>query len=125
MNTHSTNTDVINTRNSWTTVCSDADLVINSGVCALFNKQQIALFKIKGADDEQVFAVSNWDPIGKANVLYRGLLGSVQDINVVISPLYKQRYCLVSGQCLDNDAIKLTVYPARIEKNQVQLQLVD
>jgi nitrite reductase (NADH) small subunit len=115
----------MNTHNSWITVCSDTDLVINSGVCALLNKQQIALFKIKVANDEQVFAVSNWDPIGKANVLYRGLLGSVQDIKVIISPLYKQRYCLTSGQCLDNDAIKLTVYPVRIEQSQVQLQLVD
>lgn len=111
--------------NNWITVCSDTDLVTNSGVCALLNDQQIALFKIKSVNDEQLFAVSNWDPIGKANVLYRGLLGSVQDSKVIISPLYKQRYCLVSGQCLDDDAIKLTVYPVRIEHSQVQLQLAN
>jgi nitrite reductase (NADH) small subunit len=113
------------TSNNWITVCSDTDLVTNSGVCALLNDQQIALFKIKSANDEQLFAVSNWDPIGKANVLYRGLLGSVQDSKVIISPLYKQRYCLESGQCLDDDAIKLTVYPVRIEHSQVQLQLAN
>lgn len=111
--------------NNWITVCSDTDLVANSGVCALLNDQQIALFKIKSAEGEQVFAVSNWDPIGKANVLYRGLLGSVENSKVIISPLYKQRYCLDSGQCLDDDGIKLVVYPVRIEENQVQLQLVD
>ena len=115
----------MSTSNNWTTVCSDTDLVTNSGVCALLNKQQIALFKIKSADDEQVFAVSNWDPIGKANVLYRGLVGSVENVKVIVSPLYKQRYCLASGLCLDDEAIKLTVYPVRIEQNQVQLQLVD
>lgn len=113
------------TSNNWITVCSDTDLVTNSGVCALLNDQQIALFKIKSANDEQLFAVSNWDPIGKANVLYRGLLGSVQDSKVIISPLYKQRYCLESGQCLDDDGIKLTVYPVRIEHSQVQLQLAN
>ena len=111
--------------NNWITVCSDTDLVTNSGVCALLNEQQIALFKIKSANNEQLFAVSNWDPIGKANVLYRGLLGSVQDSKVIISPLYKQRYCLESGQCLDDAAIKLIVYPVRIEQKQVQLQLVE
>jgi len=115
--------------NNWITVCSETDLVTNSGVCALLNKQQIALFKIKSVNDEQVYAVSNWDPIGKANVLYRGLLGSVQEAKVIISPLYKQRYCLESGQCLDDDAVKLIVYPVRIEQSQVQLrvqaQLVD
>ena len=115
----------MSTPDNWITVCSDKDLVTNSGVCALLNEQQIALFKIKSANDEQIFAVSNWDPIGKANVLYRGLLGSVQDKKVIVSPLYKQRYCLGSGQCLDDDTVKLIVYPVRIEQNQVQLQLVD
>ena len=115
----------MSTANNWVTVCSDTDLVTNSGVCALINEQQIALFKIKSAHHEQLFAVSNWDPIGKANVLYRGLLGSVKDSTVIISPLYKQRYCLETGQCLDDDGIKLTVYPVRIEQSQVQLQLAD
>ncbi|PKG96739.1 nitrite reductase small subunit NirD [Paraglaciecola sp. MB-3u-78] len=114
----------MNTSNNWITVCSDTDLVTNSGVCALLNEQQIALFKIKGVNGEQIFAVSNWDPIGKANVLYRGLVGSVENVKVIISPLYKQRYCLESGQCLDDETIKLLVYPVRIEQNQVQLQLV-
>ncbi|MEP1445156.1 MAG: nitrite reductase small subunit NirD [Paraglaciecola sp.] len=115
----------MSTSNNWITVCSGADLVANSGVCALLDEQQIALFKVKTADGEQVFAVSNWDPIGKANVLYRGLLGSVDNIKVIISPLYKQRYCLASGQCLEDEALKLRVYPVRIEQDQVQLQLVD
>ena len=115
----------MSTQDNWITVCSEKDLVANSGVCALLNNQQIALFKIKSANDEQVYAVNNWDPIGKANVLYRGLLGSVADTKVIISPLYKQRYCLGSGQCLDDDAIKLMVYPVRIEQGQVQLQWVD
>jgi nitrite reductase (NADH) small subunit len=115
----------MSTSNNWVTVCSDTDLVSNSGVCALLNEQQVALFQIKVGNDTQIFAVSNWDPIGKANVLYRGLLGSVENVKVVISPLYKQRYCLDSGQCLDDDAIKLLVYPVRIEQNQVQLQLAN
>lgn len=115
----------MSTQDKWITVCNDTDLVTNSGVCALLNEQQIALFKIKSANEEQIFAVSNWDPIGKANVLYRGLLGSVQETKVIISPLYKQRFCLESGACLDDQAVKLVVYPVRIEQSQVQLQMVD
>ncbi|WP_289030300.1 nitrite reductase small subunit NirD [uncultured Paraglaciecola sp.] len=113
------------TPNNWVTVCSDVDLVANSGVCALVEDQQIAIFKIKSANYEQIFAVSNWDPIGKANVLYRGLLGSVADCTVIVSPLYKQRYSLETGVCLDDQEVKLKVYPVRIEQNQVQLQLVE
>jgi nitrite reductase (NADH) small subunit len=105
-------------------LCQQADLIPNSGICALVQGEQIALFYLP-RENPQVYAIGNWDPIGKANVLYRGLLGSVQDAKVVISPLYKQRYCLESGQCLDDAAVKLVVYPVRIEKDQVQLQLVD
>jgi nitrite reductase (NADH) small subunit len=47
----------------------------------------------------------------------------VENVKVIISPLYKQRYCLESGQCLDDETIKLLVYPVRIEQNQVQLRV--
>lgn len=112
------------TSTNWITVCNVDDLVDNSGVCALVQEQQVAIFKIGSANDEQVAAVSNWDPIGKANVLYRGLIGSVEDKTVLASPLYKQRYCLVSGECLDDENARLTVYQTRIFQQQVQLQLV-
>ncbi len=109
---------------NWVTVCGSDDLVNNSGVCALVNEQQVALFKICSANDEKVYAINNWDPIGKANVLYRGLVGSIQDKTVVASPLYKQRFCLSSGQCMDDILHQVHVYPARIVDQQVQLQIV-
>lgn len=109
--------------NKWITVCQQSDLVNNSGVCALVNEQQIALFKVNLAGQEQLFAISNWDPIGEANVLYRGLLGSVGENVVVASPLYKQRYCLSSGSCLDADDVSVKVYPVRLEQQAVQLQV--
>ncbi|KXI30681.1 nitrite reductase small subunit NirD [Paraglaciecola hydrolytica] len=108
---------------NWITVCQESDLVANSGVCALINEQQIALFKVKNAGQEQLFAISNWDPIGEANVLYRGLLCSVGDTVAVASPLYKQRFCLSSGTCLDSDDVTIKVYPIRLENQAVQLQV--
>jgi nitrite reductase (NADH) small subunit len=111
------------TQNNWVSVCSGTDLVDNSGVCALIDGKEVAIFKFKSANDEQVFAVSNWDPFGKANVLYRGLLGSVDDAKVVIAPLYKQRYCLATGTCLDDESVSLTVYPVRIEQDNVLVQV--
>lgn len=113
------------TDQNWQTVCAANDLVDNSGVCALVENEQVAIFKIKSANDEKIFAVSNWDPAGKANVLYRGLLGSVGDSIIVAAPLYKQRYCLESGKCLDDESLSVTVYPVRLEDDKVQLQLVD
>jgi nitrite reductase (NADH) small subunit len=110
------------TTENWITVCHEQDLVDNSGVCALINEQQVALFKLASANDEKIYAISNWDPIGKANVLYRGLIGSIKDKTVVVSPLYKQRYCLSTGQCMDDLGQKVLVYPCRIVDQQVQLQ---
>jgi nitrite reductase (NADH) small subunit len=110
-----------NNNTNWITVCSDSDLVNNSGVCALLEDQQIALFKVQDADQQKLYAISNWDPIGKANVLYRGLIGSVDKSTVVISPLYKQRYCLESGQCLDDQHNQLRVYPVRVEQQKIQV----
>lgn len=111
------------TNTNWITVCNVDDLVDNSGVCAILDDHQVAIFKINSANDDTLAAVSNWDPIGKANVLYRGLIGSVEDKAVVASPLYKQRYCLTTGECLDDQDVRLTVYRSRIFQQQVQLQL--
>lgn len=108
---------------SWTAVCSTDDLVDNSGVCALIEGQQIAIFKVCLNGLEQLFAISNWDPIGLANVLYRGLLCSVADKTVVASPLYKQRFCLLSGLCIDDEKQKVQVYPIRLQGQQVLLQM--
>ncbi|MCF2949995.1 nitrite reductase small subunit NirD [Paraglaciecola aquimarina] len=110
------------TQNDWISVCSDDDLVLNSGVCALVNDKEVAIFKMKTGSEDKVFAVSNWDPFGKANVLYRGLVGSVDGAEVIIAPLYKQRYNLTTGQCLDDESVKLTVYPVRVEQDKVLLQ---
>lgn len=109
------------TDSNWITVCKLDDLVENSGVCALVNGQQVALFQLGKSDDNKVYAISNWDPIGKANVLYRGLLASHDDKIVVASPLYKQRFCLESGACLDDPEQQVSVYQTRVVDDTIQL----
>lgn len=109
----------MNTTTTWQDICASDDLVNNSGVCAIINGQQVALFFIDSPTEPQVFAVQNYDPIGNANVLYRGLLGSVEDNIVVASPLYKQRYCLSNGKCLDDETIILSTFAAKIEHGRV------
>jgi nitrite reductase (NADH) small subunit len=70
--------------------------------------------------EQKIFAISNYDPIGKANVLYRGIVGSVGDEVVVASPLYKQHFSLHTGACLQED-ISAAVYAVRVVNEQVQL----
>lgn len=94
----------------WVKICAVSDLIADAGVPALFKDQAIALFYV----NEQVYALSNYDPIGQANVMSRGIIGSIKSELVVASPLYKEHYSLVTGQCLEQAAFKLTVYAVKV-----------
>lgn len=104
----------------WIKICSEDDLVIGSGICALLGEEQVALFR--ETSEGPVFAISNFDPFGEANVLSRGIIGSMGDKLVVASPLYKQHFCLASGQCLEDDIISVKTYPTKIESGQLFVQ---
>lgn len=106
----------------WKTICKRDDLVLNSGVCALVNNQQVAIFLLDNGG-EQIFALSNFDPIGKANVMYRGILGSVKGIPVVASPLYKQHFKLETGECIEDATVAVDTFNVRMQTDEVQLQV--
>jgi nitrite reductase (NADH) small subunit len=105
----------------WKTVCKTQDLIEGVGVAALFEGQQVAIFYVPKVEP-QVFAIANWDPIAKANVLSRGLIGSIEDKLVVASPLYKQHYELSSGQCLEED-LRVENWPVKIQDGEVQIAI--
>jgi len=104
----------------WTTICRTDDLITNSGVCALHNGEQIAIFCI-GEDIQNIKAIGNYDPKGKANVLYRGIIGSIADELVVASPLYKDHYSLETGVCVEDESLSVPVYEIRVVHGEVQV----
>ena len=113
----------------WVTLCQREDLVPGSGVAAWLEADgqacQIALFTlpaIADSDDLTLFAIDHHDPVSGANVIARGLRGYHAGEPLVISPLYKQRYRLSDGQCLDEDTLALTVWPVRLAGGEVQIQ---
>lgn len=93
---------------NWTRVCDLNDIAPDTGVCALVGGEQVAVFR--QASTDRLFAVGNYDPVGNANVLSRGLLAQLGDKFTVASPLYKQHYCLSSGVCLENSELSIPVY---------------
>lgn len=103
----------------WISVCAETDFFPDTGLCALINQQQIAIFYSHRLNE--YFAVSNYDPIGKANVLSRGILGSIGDEVVVASPLYKQHFNLRTGECLEKPEYSLRVYPVRCLNGEIQV----
>ena len=103
---------------NWTAVCLLDDIVPDTGVCALLNGRQVAVFRV-GADRPRVFAIDNVDPHSQAAVLSRGLVGSIGERIVVASPIYKQHFDLQSGECLEAPAQSVASYPARIDGGTV------
>ncbi|MGW0757944.1 nitrite reductase small subunit NirD [Streptomyces sp. NPDC002814] len=96
---------------SWFTVCDLNVLLPGRGVAALLpDGRQAALFRDRAGN---LYAVDNRDPFGGAAVLSRGLIGSHQGRPFVASPLLKQRFDLETGQCLDDDAVRITAYEVR------------
>jgi len=113
MDTSSNNTE-------WTDICPLNDLTPNAGICALYNEQQVAIFLCTQSDN--VYAIANYDPFGNANVLSRGIIGSTEDVMYVASPLYKQRFNLATGECLDSEVHKVKTFDIRVENDTVQLK---
>lgn len=105
----------------WLSVCSQTDLQPDSGVCALVEGQQIALFHLP--KDKAVYAIQNYDPIGKANVLSRGIIGDIKGEPVVASPLYKQHFSLLTGRCCEIETVHVVVYGVRINNGYVEVLL--
>lgn len=103
---------------SWEAVCDLRDLVAGAGVCVLVGSEQVALFYLP-EEDRAVYALSNRDPIGEANVLSRGILGDIGGRLVVASPLYKHHFDLATGACLEDDAVRIPAYAARLEGDSV------
>lgn len=104
----------------WLSLCDKDDLVPGSGIAAWFEGEQIALFYLPGVGNE-IFALSNHDPIACANVIARGITGSIEAQPVVASPLYKQHYRLADGHCLEQPELALEVWPTRLNGSQVEI----
>jgi nitrite reductase (NADH) small subunit len=107
----------------WTPVCDLNDIVPDTGVCALINGAQVAIFHVADGKsnntDASVFALDNFDPNSQASVLSRGLIGSLGERVVVASPIYKHHFDLRTGECLEMPEHSVTAYPARIAAGKV------
>ena len=97
-------------------ICTLNDLTPELGVSALINGEQVAIFRLK---DNRVYAIANYDPFSQANVLSRGLTCDLKGKTCVASPIYKQHFDLLTGQCLEDDAVSIKIYPVKIDGDAV------
>lgn len=99
----------------WRFVCDAGEALPDSGIAALVDGRQIALFRV----NDQVYALDNYDPNSEANVLARGLIGDVQGEPVVASPIYKHHFSLITGRCIEDPEQSVRAYPARIADGRI------
>ena len=107
-------TETVDVPEGFELVCPLDRIGREAGVAALIDGEAVAIFRTY---DDQVFALSNFDPYGRASVLSRGIVGTrtvtgtdgeTTEVPFVASPLLKQPFDLRTGACLDDPA---TVVP--------------
>ena len=104
---------------TWIDVCALDEIVPDTGVCALVGTRQIAIVRV---GEEGVYAIDNFDPFAKAFVLSRGIVGDKNGVPKIASPIYKQGFDLRTGQCLDDEGVRIPVYETRVRDGRVEVQ---
>lgn len=102
----------------WQVICPVGRLVPGRGVAALVAGRPIAVFLLP---DGTVAATDDLDPFSGASVLSRGIVGDAGGAPTVASPVYKQRFELRTGRCLDDDSVSIQVWPARVRDGNIEI----
>lgn len=111
----------------WVRVCRVEEITLDRGAAALVGDEQVAVFVLTPLDpgaDAEVYAIDNQDPYSEANVMARGLVGSAGDRPTVASPIYKQRFDLRDGSCLDGDKAVGT-WPVQVTDGWIEVGVAD
>ena len=107
---------------TWQTVCRVDQLPVERGVAALVDGQQLALVR---SADGTVYAVAHRDPYSNANVIARGIVGSIlvdgSEVPTIASPMFKQVFDLRDGHALADPAVTLGSWPVRTVDGLIQV----
>lgn len=101
----------------WLPACELAALEEGLGCSLLHGGEVVALFRCGG----EIYALDGVDPVSGVAVMALGLVGDCQGEPMVASPIYKQRYSLRDGRCLDNPALGLSPWPVKVDGERVWL----
>lgn len=102
----------------WVDVCAVDDIIPNCGAAALIAGRQIAIVRW---GDQQIYALSNYDPFSEAFVIARGIVGDRAGCPKIASPIFKQNFDLQTGACLDDPTVTLPTYPVRVRQGRIEV----
>lgn len=103
----------------WFKAARVSDFPENGGACVRYGKLQVAVFNF--ARRNEWYACQNLCPHKMQMVLSRGVIGSQEGEPKVACPFHKRTFSLKSGQCLNADCDRISVFPVRIEDGFVYI----
>ena len=106
---------------NWTTICPARRIMPFTGVAAMVNAEQVAVFRL--TTTSECYAISNYDPFSQAFVISRGLVGDKGGMLKVASPIYKHTFNLLTGQCFEDETVRLQTWPVRVVDGIVQIAI--
>ncbi len=96
---------------TWVPICPVERLTPDRGVAALVDGHAVAVFLLSS---DELHALSNVEPFTGTSVLSRGIVGELDGVPTVASPLHKQRFDLRSGRCLDVADTAVPTYSTKL-----------
>jgi NAD(P)H-dependent nitrite reductase small subunit len=100
---------------AWQAVCRLDELVAGAGAAVRAHGAQVAVF----LTDTGPYALDHVDPFCGAAILARGIVGELQGHPVVASPMYKQHFRLDTGQCLEDETVRVRRWPLRVDADGI------
>ena len=97
------------------------DVPADGGVTIKHGKTQVAVFHF--AARGEWYATQNMCPHKREFVLARGLLGDQNGTPKVACPLHKKTFSLESGECLTGEDFRVSVFPVKVDGDDVYVQL--
>jgi nitrite reductase (NADH) large subunit len=106
---------------SWIFAGKVWDFPADGGATIKHGQTQIAVFRF--ASRGEWYATQNMCPHRREFVLARGLLGDQNGTPKVACPLHKKTFSLETGECLTGEEYKISLFPAKLEGDDVYVQL--
>ena len=99
-------------------VCPAQRLTPDRGVAARVGDDLVAVFVLA---DGQAFAIDDRDPFTGRLVMSRGIIGDADGMPTVASPIYKQRFDLSTGACLEDADVAVRTWPVRVHEGRIEV----
>ena len=97
----------------WYKAARVSDFPENGGACIRYAGMQVAVFNFSRR--MEWYACQNLCPHKMQMVLSRGMIGSHNGEPKVACPFHKKTFSLRSGECLNAEEDRISVFPVKIE----------